>query len=159
MENIYMLDFLSSVKPESVVTPPQGLHLGGCGTRAPAPRYMTGRALARQVKRFSRARRAFLAADILAGQIELGALTVGQVAMLAGTNRTYILYAQHATPAERHRIEAGKLSLSGSTRPRPSLVPALPAPACSLPIAWNTADPVTRAEFIRTFADQIFAAI
>ena len=59
----------------------------------PQPRSLTGRQLTRRLNRWGKRDRARLAADILAGQVDLVDPTAAQIATLCGVSTTYVAEA------------------------------------------------------------------
>ena len=70
----------------------------------------TGYALARNGR--SKSQRAALAAQIIAGEIELVDLTQGQIAKLVGVSRPYITAALELDPMRRRMMARGYLKVS-----------------------------------------------
>lgn len=78
-------------------------------------RQVTGRNIAHA--RRSPIERALLAADILAGRVDLVGLTAKQIAVMLKTNQPYVDAARDLSAAERRLVEAGLRPLKPAKRP------------------------------------------
>jgi hypothetical protein len=70
-------------------------------TTAPTAASLTGRSLAAKLPHLSKVERAFLGADLHNGKLKAVSLTLGQAALLARVNVTYIKAAVVASCGER----------------------------------------------------------
>jgi hypothetical protein len=94
--------------------------------------FITGRNLAHAPR--SKTERAFIAADLHRGKVQLERLTILQCALLAKVCPPYIQLALKVDPDQRRRIERGELPLAAAVSP--------------LAAAWFGASPAQRADFV-----------
>jgi hypothetical protein len=91
------------------------------GSRASAPRSISGHSLAQRLRRMSAPERAVLAADIIDGRVLLQGLTAKSIATIVGVNQNYLFAALRATPEQRTAIKNGMRPL---IQPQPDVMPA-----------------------------------
>src|SRR5262245_11930624 len=82
----------------------------------PSIRVLSGRALAREVRKQDAVSRAMLAAELTAGRIVLEKLTPKQAQQLTHSSYGYACAARRLSPLERSAVRSGHLKLANVAR-------------------------------------------
>ena len=86
------------------------------GQERPAVRVVTGRALARLIRKGNPTSRAMLAADWVAGRLIVEKPTIGQASTWTRASRPYTYAARRLTAQGRNAVRAGRLKLTDVVR-------------------------------------------